>query len=65
MLEALFCLYTAWLLIEIIHAGYSRLIPHQWKGCYGPVCALAVKRFVRANTASVRDCLQSGNMLPC
>ena len=27
--------------------------------------ALAVKRFVRANTASVRDCLQSGNMLPC
>src|SRR6059036_1896765 len=22
----------------MIHTGYSRLIPHWWKGCYGPVC---------------------------
>ena len=28
-----FCLHAAWLLIEIKHAGYSRLIPHQCKGC--------------------------------
>jgi len=28
MLEALFCLYAAWLLIERRHAGYSRLFPH-------------------------------------
>jgi len=21
-----------------MYARYSRLIPHQWKGCYGPVC---------------------------
>src|SRR5215470_11815013 len=37
-LEASFCLYTALLLIESLYTGYSRLIPHQWKGCYGPVC---------------------------
>src|SRR5262245_42788045 len=24
-------------------AGYSRLIPHQRKGCYGPVCTLQVR----------------------
>ena len=38
MLEAQFCLHAAWLLIEIKHAGYSRLIPHQCKGCSGPLC---------------------------
>src|SRR6266487_772201 len=38
-LEASFCLYAASLLIESMYARYSRLIPHQWKGCYGPVCA--------------------------
>ena len=25
--------HAAWLLIEIRHAGYSRLFPHQCKGC--------------------------------
>src|SRR5207249_3385950 len=38
MSEAPFCLYAACLLIEILHTGHSRLIPHQWKGCLGPVC---------------------------
>src|SRR5213080_4324491 len=37
MSEAPFCLYAACLLIEILHTGHSRLIPHQWKGCLGPV----------------------------
>src|SRR5262245_23924262 len=37
MLEAPFCLYAAWFLIQIRHAGYSRLIPHQCKGCSGPL----------------------------
>jgi hypothetical protein len=37
MLEAPFCLYAACLLIKIRHTGHSRLIPHQWKGCLGPV----------------------------
>jgi hypothetical protein len=37
MLEALFCLYAAWLLIEIRHVGYSRLFPHWCKGCFGHV----------------------------
>jgi hypothetical protein len=40
MSEALFCLYTASLLIEIMHTGHSRLFPHWWKGCYDPVCPL-------------------------
>jgi ABC-type uncharacterized transport system substrate-binding protein len=38
MREAPFCLYVAWLLIEIKHAGYSRLFPHWCKGCFGYVC---------------------------
>src|SRR5437870_5420091 len=42
MSEAPFCLYAACLLIEILHTGHSRLIPHQWKGCLGPVCRHAV-----------------------
>src|SRR5262249_40893540 len=37
MLKAPFCLYAAWLLIEIRHAGYSRLFPHWCKGCFGHV----------------------------
>src|SRR5439155_19478219 len=41
MSEAPFCLYAACLLIEILHTGHSRLIPHQWKGCLGPVCTLS------------------------
>jgi hypothetical protein len=39
MREAPFCLYAAWVLIEIRHAGYSRLFPHWCKGCFGHVCA--------------------------
>jgi hypothetical protein len=39
LLEAPFCLYAAWLLIERRHAGYSRLFPHWCKGCFGHVCA--------------------------
>jgi hypothetical protein len=38
ILEAPLCLYAAWLLIEITHAGYSRLFPHWCKGCFGHVC---------------------------
>ena len=38
MLEAPFCLYAAWLLIEIRYAGHSRLFPHWCKGCCGHVC---------------------------
>ena len=34
MLQTLFCLYAASLLIEMLHTGYSRLIPHWWKGCW-------------------------------
>src|SRR5262245_42776255 len=37
MLQAPFCLYAAWLLIERRHAGYSRLFPHWCKGCFGHV----------------------------
>jgi hypothetical protein len=42
MLEAFFCLYAAWLLIEIRYAGYSRLFPHWCKGCFGHVCSEAL-----------------------
>ena len=42
MSEAPFCLYAACLLIEILHTGHSRLIPHQWKGCLGPVWAVGI-----------------------
>ena len=38
MWETLFYLYTAWLLIESMYTGYSRLFPHQCKGCSGHVC---------------------------
>ena len=37
MLEAPFCLYAAWLLIERRHAGSSRLFPHWCKGGFGHV----------------------------
>jgi hypothetical protein len=37
MLQAPFCLYAAWLFIDIRHAGYSRLFPHWCKGCFGHV----------------------------
>ena len=43
MLEVPFCLYAAWLLIEIRHAGYSRLFPHWCKGCYGHVWGVTVR----------------------
>src|SRR2546430_16039404 len=42
MSEAPCCLYAACLLIEILHTGHSRLIPHQWKGCLGPVWAVGI-----------------------
>jgi hypothetical protein len=42
MLKTPFCLYAAWLLIEIRQVGYSRLFPHWCKGCFGHVCRAGV-----------------------
>jgi len=55
LLEAPFCLYTAWLLTQIRHAGYSRLFPHWCKGCFGHVWASAPS----CGTSSTRDTFPS------
>ena len=53
MLEIPFRLYAALLLSEGVQTGYSRFIPHQWKGCYGSVCAVCGHAAVRGGGRSL------------